>query len=41
MASTVGHPLQSKVKLFLCFFLTEQYAIKAYWGSGGITPRIL
>jgi hypothetical protein len=22
-------------------FLTEHYAIKAYWGSGGIAPRIL
>jgi hypothetical protein len=24
----------------LCF-LTEHQAMKAYWGSGGITPRIL
>jgi hypothetical protein len=22
-------------------FLTEQYALKAYWGSGGISPHIL
>jgi len=22
-------------------FLTEHHAIKAYWGSGGIVPRIL
>jgi len=22
-------------------FLTEHHAMKAYWGSGGITPRIL
>jgi hypothetical protein len=30
-----------KVKLSLCFFLTEQHAMKAYWGSGIIAPRIL
>jgi hypothetical protein len=29
-----------KVKLSLCF-LTEHHALKAYWGSGGITPHIL
>jgi hypothetical protein len=29
-----------KVKLPLCF-LTEHHAMKAYWGSGGIAPRIL
>jgi hypothetical protein len=29
------------VKLFLCFFLTERHAMKAYWESGGIAPRIL
>jgi len=23
-----------KVKLFLCYFLTEHHAMKAYWGSG-------
>jgi hypothetical protein len=28
-----------KVKLFLC--LTKHHAMKAYWGSGGIAPRIL
>jgi hypothetical protein len=28
-----------KVKLFLC--LTKHHAVKAYWGSGGIAPRIL
>jgi len=22
------------------FFITEQYAMKACWGSGGIVPRI-
>jgi hypothetical protein len=27
-----------KVKLFVCFFLTEHHAMKAYWGSGGIAP---
>jgi hypothetical protein len=32
---------QVKVKLSLCFFLTEHHAMKAYWGSGGMTPRIL
>jgi hypothetical protein len=30
-----------KVKLFLCFPLTEPHAMKAYWGSGGVSPRIL
>jgi len=30
-----------KLKLFLCFSLTEHHAMKAYWGSGGIAPRIL
>jgi len=24
---------KAKVKLTLCFFLTEQYAMKAYWGA--------
>jgi len=28
-----------KVKLSLC--LTKHHAIKTYWGSGGIAPRIL
>jgi len=23
------------------FFLTEHHAMKAYWGSGGITPFLL
>jgi hypothetical protein len=32
--------LKVKVKLSLCF-LTEHHTIKAYWGSGGIAPRIL
>jgi hypothetical protein len=30
---------RAKVKLSLC--LTKHHAMKAYWGSGGITPRIL
>jgi hypothetical protein len=31
-----------KVNLSLCFFfLTEHHTVKEYWGSGGITPRIL
>jgi hypothetical protein len=29
-----------KVMLFLCYFLIEHHAMKAYWGSGGIAPRI-
>jgi hypothetical protein len=38
------HPLSSskvkvKVKLSLC--LTKHHAMKTYWGSGGIAPRIL
>jgi hypothetical protein len=28
-----------KVKLSLC--LTKHHVMKAYWGSGGIAPRIL
>jgi hypothetical protein len=31
--------VEVKVKLFLC--LTKHHAMKTYWGSGGITPRIL
>jgi hypothetical protein len=30
-----------KVKFVPVFFVTEHNAIKAYWGSGGIAPRIL
>jgi len=30
-----------KVKVNLCLCLTKHYAMKAYWGSGGISPRIL
>jgi hypothetical protein len=29
-----------QVKLFPCF-LMENHALKAYWGSGSITPHIL
>jgi hypothetical protein len=29
----------SKVNLSLC--LTKHHAMKTYWGSGGIAPRIL
>jgi hypothetical protein len=29
-----------KVKVSL-YFLANQYAMKAYWGSGGIAPLIL
>jgi hypothetical protein len=29
-------------KIFpILLFLTEHHAMKAYWGSGGIAPRIL
>jgi hypothetical protein len=30
-----------KVKVSLCFSLTKQHAMKAYWGNGGIAPRII
>jgi len=30
-----------KSKDILCFFLTEHYALKVYWGSGAIAPLIL
>jgi len=33
--------INGKVKLSLCFFLTEHEAMKAYWGNGGIAPIIL
>jgi hypothetical protein len=29
-----------RAKLYL-WFLTEHHAMKAYWGSGGIAPRII
>jgi hypothetical protein len=32
---------KKNVKLSLYFLLTEHHAMKAYWGSGIITPRIL
>jgi len=28
-------------KVVPVLFLTEHHAMKAYWGSGGIAPRIL
>jgi hypothetical protein len=31
--------IRVKVKLSLC--LAKHHAMKAYWASGGITPRIL
>jgi hypothetical protein len=30
--------LKVKVKLLLRFFLTEHHAMKAYWGSAGVSP---
>jgi hypothetical protein len=33
--------IKVKVKLYLCFFLTEHHVMQAYWRSGGIAPRIL
>jgi hypothetical protein len=37
MVAKYGHMV--KVKLSLC--LIKHHAMKAYWGSGGIAPRIL
>jgi hypothetical protein len=34
-------PGKVKVELFLSFVETEHHAMKAYWVSGGIAPRIL
>jgi hypothetical protein len=33
--------LKVKIKMSLCFSLIERHAMKAYWGSGGIAPRII
>jgi hypothetical protein len=33
--------IKVKVKLSLCFFLTDHHAMKAYCGSGGIAPHII
>jgi hypothetical protein len=33
------YEIKVKVKLALC--LTKHHAMKTYWGSGGIAPRIL
>jgi hypothetical protein len=38
--SSTYYKMKVKVKLSL-WFLTEHHAMKAYWGSGGIAPRIL
>jgi len=38
---TLSKTLYKKVKLSLCYFLTEHHAMKAYWGSACIAPRIL
>jgi hypothetical protein len=35
----IGVKGKVKVKLSLC--LTKHHALKTYWGSGGIAPRIL
>jgi hypothetical protein len=32
-------PLVPIGKLSLCYFQTEHHALKAYWGSGGITTH--
>jgi hypothetical protein len=31
---------EGKVKVSLVLFVIENHAMKAYWGSGGIAPRI-
>jgi hypothetical protein len=36
-----GDPLTTSKLLVPQLFLTEQHAMKAYWGSGGIAPRIV
>jgi hypothetical protein len=33
--------IQMKVKVKLSLCLTKHHLMKAYWGSGGIGPRIL
>jgi hypothetical protein len=32
---------KGKGKVVPVIFLTEHHAMKAYWGNGGIAPRIL
>jgi hypothetical protein len=32
---------ENKVKLKLSLYLTKHHAMKTYWRSGGIAPRIL
>jgi hypothetical protein len=41
LTSICNYTEQVKVKLSLCFFLTEHHAMKMYWGSGCIAPHIL
>jgi hypothetical protein len=33
--------IKVKIELSTVLFLTEQHYMKAYWGSEGVTPRIL
>jgi hypothetical protein len=33
--------VKEKVKVVPVHFFTEHHAMKAYWGSGGISPLIL
>jgi hypothetical protein len=33
--------VKGKGRVVRVFFSTEYHAMKAYWGSGGISPRIL
>jgi hypothetical protein len=37
---TVMYTIKAKGK-FVPVLLTEHHAMKAYWGSGGIAPRII
>jgi hypothetical protein len=40
--SNSGFPgLITQHKVFVPFFLTEDHAMRAYWGSGGVAPLIL
>jgi hypothetical protein len=37
----VDASVKAKVKVKLSLCLTKHHAMKTYWGSGGIIPRIL
>jgi hypothetical protein len=37
----VDKKLSLKVKVKLSLSLTKHHAMKSYWGSGGIVPRII